>query len=342
MSSEDDDGDDESFDFNQDNFSKIQTEITDKFYVKPLIEKIRKIVKMFRRSPTKNDILQKYVKEENGKELKLIIDCCTRWNTLFDMCQRFCELENPLKKTLIDLKLQQFSDDEFMLVKKVVAVLNPIKITLEALCRRDMDLCKADAALVFMLNEIKEINCDLSRDLYKALLKRIQERRTISSTVLNFLKNPDIKSDFDKHLDITSIKFEIKQLILRLLKKNNPTDETQDVVDLSLNEESQNQINNSIAQKLEDAIAKCKSPQKCITKKENIDDQLSKEIDIFISGGMRGKYLQECYKYLKTVLPTSVECERCFSTASYVGNKIRSRLSDETLNALIFLRNYLK
>lgn len=71
-------------------------------------------MKMFRRSPTKNDILQKYVKN---------------WK----------------------LKLH-FSDDDFILVKTIVGVLNPVKITLEALCRRDMDLCKADAALSFILN----------------------------------------------------------------------------------------------------------------------------------------------------------------------------------------------
>ena len=51
--------------------------------------------------------------------------------------------------------------------------------------------------------------------------------------------------------------------------------------------------------------------------------QLSKEIDLFTSGGGRGEHLQAAYSYLGTILSTSVDCERCFSTAPYVDYKIR-------------------
>ena len=60
---------------------------------------------------------------------------------------------------------------------------------------------------------------------------------------------------------------------------------------------------------------------------------LNKEIDLFTSGGGRGEYLQAAYSYLGTILPTSVDCERCFSTAPFVDYKIRS---DGMLDALIF------
>lgn len=44
-----------------------------------LIAKVRKAVKIFKKSPTKNDIyLQKYVQKEHGKRLELILDCKTR------------------------------------------------------------------------------------------------------------------------------------------------------------------------------------------------------------------------------------------------------------------------
>ena len=38
------------------------------------------------------------------------------------------------------------------------------------------------------------------------------------SPLLNFLKNPNKKSDFDKDLDTTLIKSELKALILRFVK----------------------------------------------------------------------------------------------------------------------------
>lgn len=49
------------------------------FIYKNLIDKVRKIVKLFRKSPTKNDLLQKYVIETHKKEMTLILDCKTRW-----------------------------------------------------------------------------------------------------------------------------------------------------------------------------------------------------------------------------------------------------------------------
>ena len=52
--------------------------------------------------------------------------------------------------------------------------------------------------ITFMLNEIRAINYSLAKDLYKLLHRRIEERRTVYSFLLNFLKNPNKESDFDK------------------------------------------------------------------------------------------------------------------------------------------------
>ena len=49
--------------------------------------------------------------------------------------------------------------------------------------------------------------------------------------------------------------------------------------------------------------------------------------------------LKAVYSYLGAILPTSGDCERCFSTAPYVDYKIRS---DDVLHDLIFLINYLQ
>ena len=40
----------------------------------PLINKVRKIILLFRKSPTKNDILQQYIKTEFGKYIVLLKD----------------------------------------------------------------------------------------------------------------------------------------------------------------------------------------------------------------------------------------------------------------------------
>ena len=45
----------------------------------------------------------------------------------------------------------------------------------------------------------------------------IEEIKIVSSSLLNFLKNPNKGSDFDKDLD-TTLKFELKALIQRFAK----------------------------------------------------------------------------------------------------------------------------
>ncbi|GBN73751.1 hypothetical protein AVEN_44348-1 [Araneus ventricosus] len=68
------------------------------------LQKVRKVVKLFKRSPTKYYMyLQKYVKEDTGKELSLILDCRTRWNSLLAMIERFHKIKVCIDKTLIDI-----------------------------------------------------------------------------------------------------------------------------------------------------------------------------------------------------------------------------------------------
>ena len=54
----------------------------------------------------------------------------------------------------------------------------------------------------------------------------------------------------------------------------------------------------------------------------------------------RPNNLEKLYVALKTIKPTSVEAERAFSVLGYFGSKIRNRLNDDTIDALLFLRHY--
>ena len=50
--------------------------------------------------------------------------------------------------------------------------------------------------------------------------------------------------------------------------------------------------------------------------------------------------LQLLFDALITMKPTSVEAERTFSAAGYFLSKLRTRMGENTLNALCFLRCY--
>ena len=64
------------------------------------------------------------------------------------------------------------------------------------------------------------------------------------------------------------------------------------------------------------------------------------EFTVFQASGvrLRGRCLQSAY--LLSVPPASVEAERAFSAAGLLCTKIRSRMSEKSLDALCFLRSY--
>ena len=64
--------------------------------IENVVKKVRKVVKIFRKSPAKNEVLQKYVLLEQNKELSLVLDCKIRWSSMYEMVERFICL-NPLR-----------------------------------------------------------------------------------------------------------------------------------------------------------------------------------------------------------------------------------------------------
>jgi hypothetical protein len=66
---------------------------------------------------------------------------------------------------------------------------------------------------------------------------------------------------------------------------------------------------------------------------------IKSELSLFESTGRRGQFLDKVYSYLLSIPPTSVEAERAFSAAGGLCTKIRSRLGDDVLDTLCFLRS---
>ena len=66
------------------------------------------------------------------------------------------------------------------------------------------------------------------------------------------------------------------------------------------------------------------------------------EMSLFEQNSKRPENLEKLFQALLTIPPTSIESERQFSTSSFFATKIRSRLDDSTLSALVFLKSYYK
>ena len=101
---------------------------------------------------------------------------------------------------------------------------------------------------------------------------------------------------------------------------------------------------NSLEEELTAKIKKTieATPTTRLSNAKNIFTSVKNEMTKFESNGYRGPHLTLEYEAILTIPPTSVESERAFSTAGYFCTKIRSRLNDETLNTLCFLRSYFQ
>ena len=66
------------------------------------------------------------------------------------------------------------------------------------------------------------------------------------------------------------------------------------------------------------------------------------EMITFEQSGKRSENLENLYQAMCAIPPTSVESERAFSAVGLFVTKLRSRLGDNTIDALLTLRTHFK
>jgi hypothetical protein len=75
-------------------------------------------------------------------------------------------------------------------------------------------------------------------------------------------------------------------------------------------------------------------------KESDYFSKLKQEYLLFRNSGKRTYNLEDLFKAVSTVKPTSTSNERTFSVCTNLCTKIRSRLADKSLSALVFLKHY--
>lgn len=336
-----------------------------------VLSKVRKVAFMFKRSPTKNDdVLQPYVKAKMGKELTLLTDCKTRyvnikcqvlnnilylflsirWSSLAIMVNRFLQLQTCVQKALIDLKSEiLFTENDIVVLNDINDTLIPIKTAVEVLGSRNMNLISADVTVKFLIDKLKMLTSPLARKCADALSNRISCRRTELYEVLNFLHNPATaissvreRDDIFTAANQSSVLKTVKGLVTRLMPEPNVDLSSEDEITFEAVVDSTMPISNSeidLKDQLWKAIhSNLDNTQNLGQGSQSLHSTIKQEISLFVNGGTRGKYLEFAYQALLTVPPSSIESERSFSTSGNFCTKLRTRLSDNSLNALCFLR----
>lgn len=320
------------------------------------ISNVRKIVRWFKKSPVRNECLQKHVVDELGSERTLMLDCRTRWNSLLIMIERFWELKTAVRKALIDIQatsgsvVGMLTSDELSSVHDLISALNVLKVGTEMLCRRDANLITSDVTLSFILTQLRSQTSPIAVKLLECVRRRVLERRTIAASVLQHLhqghgssSDPDLPVAGTKEVSKTVV-----ELVSRLSQKD-VTDATQvpaEVTDSDLEDEQSGvlpvsdsaALRATLEQSLREVIDKSEPEGGEVTERR-LQNMVKQELANLAYTG-RGFYTGQAYQWLKTVVPTSVEAERVFSAVGNVVTKVRTRLNDETINALVFLKTY--
>ena len=166
-----------------------------------VIIKVRKIVKLFRKSPVKNYVLQEEVKKHHGREVALILDCRTRWNSLLAMIQQFLKINEQIGVVLADISPSLIcTEQELDILTNIVDALEPVKLAAEALCRKNATLLTAEGIFKFLINKLNQKKSSLCIRMKDAALKRFTERRQSNLVSLyKYLSNPDCLHEIEEH-----------------------------------------------------------------------------------------------------------------------------------------------
>ena len=161
--------------------------------VAEVIGKVRTLVKMFRKSPLKDEILQKNIQAQLNTELKLILDSKTRWNILLEMIIIFVRVEKRIRWALVEIGTSTtITNAEIKILDDLIDVLELVKHAVDGLCRRNATLLTAERIHDFVFKILPNSDSACSASLQSHLEVRIKYRRNACLVhLLEYLHDPN-------------------------------------------------------------------------------------------------------------------------------------------------------
>lgn len=211
--------------------------------------------------------------------------------------------------------------------------LEPVKAASDLLGSDDSDLLACETVIKFVLEELNAQCSNISRTLYEAIKNRVLERRNIDLTSLMlYLKGE--KPKVEHGLEYLPKK-ECRALAIKLFNRLFAVQETSEEPTQSTQHQEQPQEPSqplSVKDRLAARLTKQKSDPPITP--------FVKDLNIFEKTKVMSDKLKNLNNALLTVKPTSVANERVFSSSGIFVSSQRTRLSDKSVNALIFSKYY--
>ena len=146
--------------------------------INDVLQNSRKIIRFFRRSLIRNNLLQRYVEEINGKKFSIILDCRTRWNSLIPMMERFVQLKSCIKNALEEIGREDlYNEKDFSILLNLIQMLKPAELAVKELSKTRSTLLTAEGVLTFLFTQMRQNCTSLGKKFYNYMKIRISERR---------------------------------------------------------------------------------------------------------------------------------------------------------------------
>lgn len=319
--------------------------------VSSICNNIRKIVTTFRRSVPLSDQLRKRT------DLKLVQDVETRWNSTYDMLERFLELWDHIVAVLLDndgTTMLSLILSELDLCKELVKLLKPFKkatnmlsgklyttgsqvIPVLRILRQKIDSCSSNDSLIL----------DMKRDLLREFKGRFEYVESEPLLAMATVLDPRYKKvpSTSKILCSRAI-----NKITDILNKNKKEICGHEERNLAFHCQSMDR-NSSFWDDYDELVQQYK--QNICT--DISDDEMPREFRLYLDDPPIDRSECPCpLKYWKshpfsplrklaerylTVIATSVPCESLFSRAGIIMTDLRNRLTPRHLQNILFLNS---
>ncbi|XP_059916026.1 E3 SUMO-protein ligase ZBED1-like [Gadus macrocephalus] len=333
-----------------------------------LLGRIRKVVSYFHRSTTAAHVLKTRQEMLKLHTHKLIHDVPTRWNSTYDMLERYLEQQAAIYSALTDKTLKKnvkdiitLSDDDVRVAEEVLQVLKPLKTVTSVLSTEtspsvSMILPLKTRILQSMAPSVEDST--ITQDVKTAIREDLKPRYTSPPTLQDYLHrstalDPRFKSL--SHIDPDLRQRTYSDLTTEIVSSlaTEDCDEGQAAEPTGANlDTSPPQKKSALAELFGETFASkdmdSKTPADII--KEEVAFYLAASgiavdgdpLTWWKSNECKYPHIAKMARCYLAVPGSSVPTERVFSTAGDIVTAKRSTLSPDNVDTLVFLKKNLK
>ncbi|XP_039608816.1 E3 SUMO-protein ligase ZBED1-like [Polypterus senegalus] len=333
-----------------------------------LLGKVRKIVTFFHKSTTAAHILESKQEMLNIPKHSLIQDVPTRWNSSYDMLQRYLEQQAAIYSALTEKPLKNkdiytLNDEEVAMAEKVIEALKPLK-TITTLMSTES---RASVSMIIPLKTTvlhsmapKQEDSTAVREVKLAVTRSLQERYSVCYEFLHKCTALDPRFKALPHIEDDERQKIFSDIITEMMTTTE--EETEDATEIGAVSSSSPEASStrsppakkSVMTELFGELFQRQGGSSKPTLLEQVQEEvikyrasgcLSLEADPLLWWkGNEGTYphIAKLAKRYLCIPATSVASERVFSTAGDIVIATRSVLSAENVDTLIFLAKNFK